>query len=321
MKRFNAKVTLMPDIFIDHFIVLGDLEDIIEKLYKVASRGGGNLIASQWIGRGGNAANTAAALSRLGVKVNLIISAGPLTLKLIDQLLDSHLINIIVKPRAEDNITAILELKGANIMLSYPGALDLGPEMLSSGDWEILRRSEIVGVFNWNMNKRSNELLESLVDRRVKKVYLDTGDPSVASYTKARRLVEILSSHRIFALSVNEWEVRFLARMLTGENLDPISSAEKVFKSLNLEHLDLHTVKYSYSLPEAVKIPVQVVEPKVLTGAGDAWNAGNIYGYLKNMSVHERLSLANTVARCYVANGRHCGYDEVQRISNSQGTL
>ena len=48
------------------------------------------------------------------------------------------------------------------------------------------------------------------------------------------------------------------------------------------------------------KVRIASVRPRRLTGAGDVWDAGAIYGRLKGMDEPERLRFANTAARLYL---------------------
>jgi ribokinase len=42
------------------------------------------------------------------------------------------------------------------------------------------------------------------------------------------------------------------------------------------------------------------VEPKILTGAGDVWDAADIIGYIAGLDPRERLLFANAAASLYV---------------------
>ncbi|MFW9807564.1 MAG: hypothetical protein ACFFFK_12620, partial [Candidatus Thorarchaeota archaeon] len=68
--------------------------------------------------------------------------------------------------------------------------------------------------------------------------------------------------------------------------------------------VDLHTPHYSATIngDEITTNPAFDVESKVVCGAGDAWNAGNIYGTLLQLPSLERLILANSLASLYVSS-------------------
>ena len=66
---------VLPDFFVDHFVLVPNFEKFIEDLRKLAQQGGGNLLGSeQFIRRGGNCVNTASALLSLGLDSKMIVT-------------------------------------------------------------------------------------------------------------------------------------------------------------------------------------------------------------------------------------------------------
>ena len=68
--------------------------------------------------------------------------------------------------------------------------------------------------------------------------------------------------------------------------------------------VDFHTPYYAATIEdgETTTVPTYALESHVVCGAGDAWNAGDIYGSLLNLPPLERLSFANAVASLYVSS-------------------
>src|SRR2546427_10782606 len=68
-------VVAMPDFFLDYVLAFpGELDQIARAMVDVAERGGGNLLGwKHLVGRGGNASNFSAQLSKLGVNVVPVI--------------------------------------------------------------------------------------------------------------------------------------------------------------------------------------------------------------------------------------------------------
>lgn len=60
-------------------------------------------------------------------------------------------------------------------------------------------------------------------------------------------------------------------------------------------------VRTFYKDRETGRMPAFDVQPKRLTGAGDAWNAGDIFGEIIGLSDDLRLILANAVAAYYIS--------------------
>src|SRR5437667_6382568 len=71
----SFKVVVMPDFYLDYILTYpGKLEDLTASFLEVAQRGGGNLLGwGHTVGRGGNASNVVAQLSKIGCQVVTII--------------------------------------------------------------------------------------------------------------------------------------------------------------------------------------------------------------------------------------------------------
>ncbi|UCH03446.1 MAG: hypothetical protein JSW05_07550, partial [Candidatus Thorarchaeota archaeon] len=70
-----GRPVIMPDFYVDHFVIAGSLEEFVASLQVLAEQGGGNLLGNtQFIRRGGNAVNTASALLSLGMDPVVIVT-------------------------------------------------------------------------------------------------------------------------------------------------------------------------------------------------------------------------------------------------------
>ena len=66
-------VVTLPDFFLDHFVKVPPWRESVPQWEAVHERGGGNVpTPGQHFQPGGNAANTALALARLGVRTHLL---------------------------------------------------------------------------------------------------------------------------------------------------------------------------------------------------------------------------------------------------------
>jgi len=88
--------------------------------------------------------------------------------------------------------------------------------------------------------------------------------------------------------------------------------------------IDLHTTAFSATFTKTNDVVVPAFKIKALraTGAGDAWNAGNIIGDANELSDECRLALANAVAACYLADpeGKHPTRQRLSKfIKNVEG--
>ncbi len=77
------------------------------------------------------------------------------------------------------------------------------------------------------------------------------------------------------------------------------------FKRTIAARIDYHSPRYAVSIgKETTFFPTFNVDLHRSTGAGDAWNSGNIFGELLGLSPAARLCLANAVAGYYVSSRR-----------------
>ncbi|MEM1540222.1 MAG: carbohydrate kinase family protein [Candidatus Bathyarchaeia archaeon] len=339
-QRKEVEVVVMPDFFLDRFVSINaSLNNFFKIVRDVASRKGGSIDGiSQKEFRGGNAINTAAALAGLGVNVTPIVCTDKFGLQLIRFYVKSQKVNLKhIKIAEKQSVTTALEFKTkngkVNIMLRDVGSLaDFGPQNLSAEDFEAIERADCICVFNWAGTRKYGTELAETVFRHVKtmghgKTYFDPADP-VPNKGEAKKLLErVLQNDLVDILSLNENEAVFFASLLKGK-------AEKPWKGLNFEELakesaeflashlkariDLHTTEYSATFTGKKEIVVPAFRVPVLrvTGAGDAWNAGNIIGTVYELSDAVRLTLANAVAAYYIqsSEGKHPTWKELFRF-------
>jgi len=276
-------ITSLPDLFIDI---------IVRPKGKIKKTG--NIRSEVYIKVGGNATNFSIALGKLGIKNNLIACLGKLSYDLFKDFLEEN--NVILYPYfTYDNITISVE-KGDRIMFTDSRGIQI--EKLEEYK-EVIEESEYIFFGNWNNNKRSNELLKWIIENSNAKIYLDIGDPSI-NKENLGGLIEILKSDNIWVLSLNEYELYYLSNYLGIKGDNYIELANNLFKEIRVENLDIHSPDFVYSLPSKVYLKIEKVKPKILTGAGDTWNAANFYGYYKGFNDEDRLRFANEIVKRYI---------------------
>ena len=318
LPRAEPRVLVLPDFFLDVIVTYGaELARFISDVEEAAGRGGGSLsFKSHRLMRGGNAANTASALAMLGAKVRLATRTSQLGLKLLRLLLPSSVDLSLARGDGDLSTTVALEVEVGgrlcNIMISDPGSLaDYGPEDLAPGVHEAIASSSYVCIFNWASNRRGTQLAEAVL-REAKeakeaggaKTFMDTSDPSKRAEEIPDLIRRVFKRDLLDALSVNENEARLYAKHVASEDLsDPLECAEALHRELGLR-VDLHTASYSATLEggELHLAPSFNVKPLRATGAGDAWNAGDIYGWSIGLRPRLRLLLANAVAAYYISS-------------------
>lgn len=340
-------VVVMPDFFLDRLINLNcDAPRFSSMVANVANRKGGSIdgIAQTDI-RGGNAINTASALAALGVKVTPIVCTNKLGLQQINFYLKRYRVDTShIKISEKASLTTALELKTengkANVMLRDLGSLaDFGPSNLTDSDYTLIENADYVCLFNWAGTKRFGTELAQTVFHKTKaegkgETYYDTADPT-SNRDKIPELMEkVLKTRQVDILSLNENEAISYAALLKKEAI--VHKGKLRFDELAMEsarilakhlstRIDLHTTSFSATFTKKSEVVVPAFKVKTLraTGAGDAWNAGNILGDGNALSDECRLALANAVAACYLSDpeGMHPTRQKlVKFIENSAKT-
>jgi sugar/nucleoside kinase (ribokinase family) len=327
MNEFKEiNVVVMPDFFMDRLVSLNlNVKKFSKIVGNVAGRKGGSIDGIEQTDlRGGNAINTASALAALGVKVTPIVCTNKLGLQLIKFYLKLSKVDFShIKISNNASITTALEFEAkgekANVMLRNLGALtNFGPHYLNTDDFNVIESADYLCIFNWAGTRRFGTELAKTVFRHLKtkgrgKTYYDTADPTPNKKKIPELLKNVLQSKYVDVLSVNENEAICYASQLSEE-------VKKLEKSLTFNELakksarilamhlsariDLHTTNFSATFTKKTEAIVSAFQVPVLraTGAGDAWNAGNILGDAYGLSDGCRLTLANAVAAYYISN-------------------
>lgn len=307
LRKFH--VVCMPDFFLDCFVSLPRWEEAIPQLKKVHDRGGGNLPGLRLtLSQGGNATNTALALARLGLSAHLIGRTSPLGYKLMHHFLRGDGVDLrYVKTDGELDKTISLEFgeERVNVMLNELGSVrNFGFPDLGSEDLKLISSSDLVFVTNWALNERGTSLAQKTFNYAKKHgavTYFDSGDPSRRVRELPALYAHVLSSSNLDVLSVNENELRYFAsasKIRGGRK----NSAKKLSARINA-NLDIHTSEFSDSWRKGENHRARAFQIKLKrsTGAGDAWNAANILGYLLELEPEERLTFANAFAAGYLS--------------------
>jgi sugar/nucleoside kinase (ribokinase family) len=327
----ELNVVVMPDFFLDRLITYeGNAEQLYNAVAEVARRKGGSIHRiKQTELRGGNAANTAAALAALGAKVHPIINTSPLGLQLLKLYLEPLEVDLShVKNDGHTSLTTAFELahqdKRVNVMMSDLGSLEeFGPDALTPEDFQLLQEADYVCVFHWAGTRRWGTELAEKVFTFVKeagkgKTYYDTSDPSPNKEELPTLMRKVLLTNIIDILSVNENEAFCYASQLNNKVNIPQQALKqdelarrcaRILANKLSGRIDLHTTAFagSFSRKKEVIVPAFRVPVLRATGAGDAWNAGNIFGDALGLSDSCRLTLANAVAAYYISSptGEH----------------
>jgi sugar/nucleoside kinase (ribokinase family) len=321
----ECNVVVMPDFFLDRIVNLPwDLTEFSEAVGGVTKRKGGSIDGIHQIDmKGGNAVNTASALSNLGANVTPIICTSEYGLQLLkyhfkDAAMDfSH-----IKTHGKASITTALEFRGinekVNVMIRDVGALaEFSPSNLNEADYELIDNADYTCLFNWAGTLKHGTALAEAVFGHAKlkghgRTYFDTADPNPNASGIPEFMDKVLKTPKVDIISLNENEAVTYASLLDAslnEKKVQLSFADLAMEAARIlarnfaARIDLHTTLFSASLrgTSEVVVPTFKIETYRATGAGDAWNAGNIFGDFNGISDECRLVFANAVSACYLS--------------------
>lgn len=313
---------ILPDFFVDHFVLIPTFENFIQNLRSLASQGGGNLLDNrQFIRRGGNSMNTASALLALGINPKIIITTDEYGYSLLKSLAPPNLDLSHVHTDGRLSLTVSIETthldRKINLMISDSGsASSFKYSNLSTEDFQILENGGLIALVNLNHNQDGTDLARNLFtyikETTHAKTFMDMGDPSSHPHLVKPLVNRVLKAGLVDILSVNENEVGWICWALSGsttrKNLvfspDEWLPAAKMISHETGVRVDLHTPQFAASITddEVISVPIFKTESRVACGAGDSWNAGDIYGELLNLTSLDRLTLANATAALYVSS-------------------
>jgi sugar/nucleoside kinase (ribokinase family) len=319
----QKSVVILPDFFVDHFVVASDFNNFFSSMKQLASQGGGNLLGTRHIiHRGGNSINTASALLTLGMKPIPIVTTDSPGFKLLKLLVDPtlNLNHVHTDGRLASTVSIELtyEERPVNLMVSDSGSVaDFSYAELTEADLAVLKQSELVALLCLNHNRHGADLANDVFSLTKSEgqglTFMDTGDPSGNPDLISGLIENVLSEGLVDILSVNENEIGWFAATLADDHsqwkpgklksMEWLKAAEYVASKLPVQ-IELHTPLYSASLVEDSIISVSAfeVKPQITCGAGDAWNAGNIFGLINGLTGEERLVLANALAALYISS-------------------
>lgn len=304
-------VALLPDFFLDHLLTITSTPEYDSQIHRLAAQGGGNYPhIPQTIQQGGNAANTALGLARLGVQTHLLCRTSPLGQHLLQYFLGPAGVDLThVKTDGRLALTTALELQDqhANVMLGDPGSVaDFSPDLLTDQDYDCIAEADLVAVANWNLNSFGTALARDVFQFAKQHnviTYFDTGDPSPKLHEVPTLMRDVINTPLLDVFGLNENELRHYSGRVSSTH-EEIVAAAQVLKQKTTARLDLHTSTFSCSLDSTCTIMPTEHLPTIMrtTGAGDAWNAANILATLLMFPAPERLAFANLVAGLYVSS-------------------
>lgn len=323
IKRYYSymnQIVTMPDFFLDRILMLKTQEEFFQSIVDKVSAGGGSIREIPTVDRkGGNAANIAYSIAKLGARATFFTVGDGFAKSVLENTFREFGKNVeVVISDGLQGKTTSLELyetpdksSRVNIMLSDVGDnADFGKERINTENHlNTLSRADAVIVANWASNLKGSELMKFAFERSPKALHVV--DPADFCLRK-EEFVEIITilSDRIDVLSINENECGTIGAALGLGTLLPRESysreeirnaALKISEKTRIS-IDVHTKKGSAwsNGKESEVVPAIKSDVRTLTGAGDVWNAANVIAYLAGLDPIDRLTFANAAASLYI---------------------
>ena len=311
----GIKSTTLADVFIDRIVKVENLDELVKQTKNKASVGGGSIrgIEQREI-IGGNATNIAYSLVKFGSETELFVIGDEFakrTLELRFKEFNNIKIHVI---DGKPGFTIALETdlgNESNIMISDVGDIERfdGKSILNEYRGTI-EQSDIIVISNWASNINGNQLVDNIFRNSKNSIkLLDFADLASATNRLNELIENIKENNVIDVLSLNENECQILEKFLCLKNMKSqytkkdIQSSALQISSILETRIDIHTPLGSCSSLDGDVEFVESfsVKPKILTGAGDVWNAVNVLSLKKGVSTINRLNLANAAAGSYIS--------------------
>ena len=333
----QPQVTILPDFFVDRIIQVLDYPIFMNDIQKKIVAGGGSMRGYSSVDiKGGNAVNMAYSLAKLDVRVELFTIADEIGSAILRSVFLPFRTNVnlhIIKGKhglstvfefSNSSISSISTSSSSNVMVSDVGDNDnFGPELIESQEVRmILRSSDAVIMTNWASNLRGTELLDYVFTNSTKSVhFLDPADIE-------RRCFEFINvlksrSNLVDFLSINENEYNLIIKALESvigynnstllafdsnlypDNINAFCESAKLLSNFINLTVCIHTTKGSAISDGHESLFVDSIVPSkidIVSGAGDSWDAGFIFGHLYGFTTIEKICFANLLSSLHVGN-------------------
>lgn len=289
---------------------------------------------------GGNMPIMANALGRLGLHVHCV---GALGYPDIDPIFKSLSPRCSLHSFARPGMTQAMEFSDGKIILGEM-------EDLNRTDWEVVKSrvgvqvlidliqsSALVGILNWGELQQSSGiwkgLLRDVLPRctgEKKSFFIDLADCSKRMPQEIGEAMTMLREFSRFGrvmLGLNHNEAALIHQVLLGSaagesNLRAIGEA--IFPPLEIDTLVLHNRKEAIGIRKntfSCKESFLVDNPKLLTGAGDNFNAGFCFGQLMGLDLDDSLLLAHAVSGYYIRHAESADWPALMKTLETNPSI
>jgi len=306
----------------NEYTVFNKMKQFAERIIRCGEGGMGNEVVRKRRSYGGFTANTGNATARLGVDTVMLGMYGK---ERIDPVFKEFERMCTLISFGEPALTNIYEFDDGKIMLPYV-------QEIVNFDWDMLvsalgmdklrtifSESDIIAIGYWSgtpafdeiVTKICENLLEGGKSRRMFFDFADIKKRDKKSLTDTLHTLRGLNCVIPMTLSLNEHEAAdvfaHLGEAFAMESDQVCETIENVRQKTGLDEIVVHTPYFAAaaSCMEGVAVVPQdyCSSPVRTTGAGDTFNGGYMSARLEDLSIAERLAVANCAAGFFIRNG------------------
>ncbi|MGI6726736.1 MAG: PfkB family carbohydrate kinase [Christensenellales bacterium] len=272
---------------------------------------------------GGNMPITAHALGNLGV---LCTGIGAVGKGEVDSIFSAISTNCNLIPVTDPGKCLALEFKTGKLMLSDNSSLlglDYSAIVRAVGAGNLLKLhndAKAIAYVNWSELPHMNAIFDGLLKNVYAKLeinrmpllldFSDCTHQDPGEIKKALRLMARLGKKRRAVLSMNHNEYQHLASKILSldTSQDKIEDTMASMRDLcGIENLVIRMDEKAYALSPEGFVQVDIVrvdKPKLLTGAGDNYNAGLLAALMMGGTWEQALIMGTFVASYYIQFGK-----------------
>ncbi len=317
----------------EHYQSVKTITQFAEKIRQAAGQSANYELVTLQRKLGGNGPIMAQAMACLGLPVIYVGAVGyPKLDPVFQQLADHAEVCGIAEPGATDAI----EFADGKLMLGKTDRFsDVNPEEIEitlglDTFYAYVARSYLIGMVNWTMLPRMNDIWQFFIDtvlpevggeigRKRRLIFIDLADPEKRTEQDIDRALNLCSELNAYAdlvLGLNLKEAKQVARVLDQPtSFGPDDDLEPVALSIR-QRIDVHGIvihprhkaaaaikDHNGKVDQATFVGPYTDEPVLSTGAGDNFNAGFCLGLLANLPLDQVLCLATAISGYYVRHG------------------
>lgn len=316
---------------VDDYEPINNMQQFGEKILAAAGKSSNYELVVTHEKLGGNGPIMANALSSMGLPVTYIGGIGYPEVHPAFQDFADRCARCL--PIADPGFTDALEFNDGKLIMGKLANTRLvnkerlkeivGEDQLVS----IITRSKLVGMVNWTMLLNTNEIWQYMIDDILPRVdwpdgepariFIDLTDPEKRTKEDLREALGLITGMKDFTdvtLGMNLKEAVQVASALdidTGDNAEKVVDviARDILVALDINTVLIHPLGGGVAArQEGGRIVSSMFDgpyvraPRLLTGAGDNFNAGFCLGILADLGIDEALCVGTATSGYYVRN-------------------